>query len=130
MSVGQEGDIIAAVEASLLEGQSRADIVEAARDDGVDIGAVDRAIAIIADRWIQDAAQTRDQSFAYHVRTLKHLYEKSYRLCDYKTCLQIMKQLAKVQAIEKKVTPPAKQPKEVPNDVAAALKVLKGGKQT
>jgi len=59
---------------------------------------IDRAYAEILESWIQDAEQNRDDIYAFHVRLRKHLYQKSYALNDFKTCLAIAGDLEKLQS--------------------------------
>jgi hypothetical protein len=58
---------------------------------------INEAYAHIVERWVTDAGQDEDKSFAYHVRLRKHLYQKSFGLNDFKTCLAIAADLAGIE---------------------------------
>lgn len=47
------------------------------------------------DRWMADA-NTKEESYAIQVRMLQHLYDKSYKLNDFKTAGSIAKDLNKL----------------------------------
>jgi hypothetical protein len=97
-------DISQLIEAALLQGATRA-VVEAELIRRAAANAtnppqpaeIDAAYAVILDRWIADAAQDEEKTFAYHVRMRKHLYQKSFSLNDFKTCLAIAADLAKLE---------------------------------
>lgn len=55
------------------------------------------AHAEVLRRWCEDAATT-DLNFARQLRTLRHLYDKSYKLNDFKTCVGIQVRIEALQA--------------------------------
>lgn len=58
---------------------------------------VREAHAEVLRRWMEDA-QTDDPRFARQLRTLRHLYDRSYKLNDFKTCVSISLEIDKLQA--------------------------------
>lgn len=59
---------------------------------------IDAAYAQIVDRWLTDAASDDETVHAYHVRLRQHLYQRAYQLNDFKTCLAVANDLAKLQS--------------------------------
>jgi hypothetical protein len=92
------------IEAALLRGATRAivdaELQKVSAESGTPMPTreeVDAAYASCVERWIVDAEQDPGGIYAYHVRLRKHLYQKSYVLNDFKTCLAIAADLAKLQ---------------------------------
>jgi len=127
------------IEAALLQGATRNVVEEqihrAATAAGAtmpDRGAIDACYAEIVDRWIADAEREPDEIYAYHVRLRKRLYQRSYNLNDFKTCLSIAESLAKLEATHAEQVRKAKEAKSFANQFTApttpALKSIRGGK--
>jgi hypothetical protein len=92
------------IEAALLQGATRTvvetELARRAVATGIaipDPKDIDAAYAQILDRWITEANQDEENTFAYHVRMRKHLYQKSFSLNDFKTCLAIAADLTKIE---------------------------------
>ena len=95
----------ALVESAILAGGTRpivehrvAEQCAAASEPPPSPADIDRAYVKIVDRWISDAAADDEQVHAYHVRLRQHLYQRAYQLNDFKTCLAIAGDLAKLQS--------------------------------
>jgi hypothetical protein len=92
------------IESALLKGATRAVIeLELSRRattsgvQGPSAEEINAAYAHIVERWVADGGQDEEKSFAYHVRLRKHLYQKSFALNDFKTCLAIAADLAALE---------------------------------
>jgi hypothetical protein len=92
------------IEAALLKGATRAFIeaelfkhAEATQTPAPLPAEIDAAYALILNDWIDDANPDEEKAFAYHVRIRKHLYQKSFHLNDFKSCLAIADNLAKLE---------------------------------
>jgi hypothetical protein len=92
------------IESALLKGATRAvislELARQAHANGTKPPSneeINAAYAAILDRWVEDGNQDEDESYAYHVRMRKHLYQKSFALNDFKTCLAIAADLADVE---------------------------------
>ncbi len=96
-----EQELEGMIESALLKGATRAIIeMELARQfqaSGLAAPTADEinaAYAQMVERWVTDAGVDEEKAFAYHVRMRKHLYQKSFSLNDFKTCLAIAADLA------------------------------------
>lgn len=96
--------LIDLVEAGLLRGTTRAvldrnikETFEKAGKRAPSAAKINEAYAQAVDRWIADAETDEQAIYAYHVRVRKHLYQRSYTINDFKTCMAIMNDLAKLQ---------------------------------
>lgn len=71
------------------------------------------AHAEVLRRWCEDAGTT-DLTFARQLRTLRHLYDKSYKLNDFKTCVGIQVRIETLQTKQRPKDPagPAGTPTE------------------
>lgn len=122
------------VEAAILAGGTR-DIVEQrvaelCERDGVprpDPTAIDACYVQIVDKWLTDAADDDEQVHAYHVRLRKHLYQRAYQLNDFKTCLAIATDLAKLQAQYNRERAIRQQRQRPDARRARALELITGG---
>jgi hypothetical protein len=99
-----EPEIAMIIEAALLQGATRAVVEAEIARRAIATGMtapepkdIDAAYAKILDRWVAEANQDEEIAFAYHVRMRKHLYLKSFSLNDFKTCLAIASDLAKLE---------------------------------
>src|SRR5579885_2750958 len=99
-----DAQLIYSIEGMLLQGMTR-DMVEfTLYGEAIKAGveppspqAITDAYAAIAERWVNDASSDPKEINGFHIRAWKHLYAKSYKLNDFKTCLQILADLAKIQ---------------------------------
>jgi hypothetical protein len=97
-------DLATMIEAAILRGATRA-VIEAellkqsteTKTPAPTAEEINAAYAIIVNGWIEDANQTEENAYAYHVRIRKHLYQKSFHLNDFKSCLAIADNLAKLE---------------------------------
>lgn len=92
------------IEGALLKGATRAvinlELARAAQTNGMPPPSqeeINAAYATIVERWVEDGNQPEEKSYAYHVRLRKHLYQKSFALNDFKTCLAVAADLAAVE---------------------------------
>jgi hypothetical protein len=92
------------IESALLKGATRAVIeIELARQAQANgqpcptAEEINAAYAEIVEHWITDANQDEEKIYAYHVRIRKHLYQKSFALNDFKTCLAVASDLAAIE---------------------------------
>jgi hypothetical protein len=92
------------IESALLKGATRAvieiELERQAKTNGQPIptkAEINEAYAEIVEHWISDANQDEEKIYAYHVRIRKHLYQKSFALNDFKTCLAIASDLAAIE---------------------------------
>jgi hypothetical protein len=92
------------IESALLKGATRPvinlELARAAKANGLPgptDDEINAAYAEILDRWVEDGNQPEEKSYAYHVRMRKHLYQKSFALNDFKTCLAVAADLAAVE---------------------------------
>jgi hypothetical protein len=133
-------DLITTIEAALLQGATRKVVEEelqrtatAAEAPMPDAATIDAAYASIVEHWIADSERSPDESFAYHVRLRKHLYQRSYHLNDFKTCLAIAESMAKLVAKHEERLRKEKEAKSFANQFAipapAPLKSIRGGKK-
>lgn len=53
---------------------------------------MEKALIVCYDRWKEDA-DSIDLEYAQTYRKLTHMYEKSYSMCDFKTCERIIKSI-------------------------------------
>jgi hypothetical protein len=97
-------DLADIIESALLKGATRAvinlELARAAQANGMQpptVEEINAAYAAIIDRWVGDGNQPEEKSYAYHVRLRKHLYQKSFALNDFKTCLAVVADLAAVE---------------------------------
>lgn len=96
------------IEAALLKGATRtvveAELIRRAAANATTPPTpteIDAAYAEIVDRWVADADEDPEKTFAYHKRMRKHLYQKSFSLNDFKTCLAIAADLAKLEELHR-----------------------------
>jgi hypothetical protein len=133
-------DLSTIIEAALLQGATRRVVEEevqrsatAAGAEMPDSAAIDAIYASIVENWITDAECDPDESFAYAVRLRKHLYQRSYHLNDFKTCLAIAESLAKLIAKHDEQARKVKEAKSFAKQFditkTAPLKSIKGGKK-
>lgn len=99
-----EVELAEIIESALLKGATRAvinlELARQAQANGTTPPSqeeINAAYATIVERWIEDANQSEEKSYAYHVRLRKSLYQKSFALNDFKTCLAVAADLAGVE---------------------------------
>jgi len=99
------------VEEAIMQGATREQVDAAihqayeARGDSPPASAeIDAAYATCVDRWIQAAERDNSAVRALQLRRLDHLYERSHRLNDFKTCLQIVREQNRVWAVYREET--------------------------
>lgn len=88
-------DLIFEVERLLLAGKTL-DIIIAGLAEGHSEEEVRAAHDSCLVRWMAEA-KTEDPVFARQLRTLRHLYDKSFKLNDFKACLAVHKQIQDLQ---------------------------------
>lgn len=136
----KEYDLTTIIEAALLQAATRAVVEDqvrrAATAAGVDVpdpGAIDAEYAAIVERWVADSDRAPEELHAYHVRLRKHLYQRSYTLNDFKTCLQIAESITKLEKAHAEQVRKAQEAKSFANQFAnpntPALKSIPGGKK-
>ena len=90
------------IEGLLLKGCTR-HLVDAAIDQETKTepkptkAEIDAAYAECLDTWVNNAAEDPDKVQAFHLRSRRYLYQKSMQINDFKTCLAILKDLAKLE---------------------------------
>lgn len=135
-----EFSLVALVEAALLQGATRPVVEEEIRRNATasqiempDIATIDATYAKIVERWITDAEREPEEIYAYHIRLRKHLYQRSYNLNDFKTCLAIAESLAKLQKTHEERVRKAEEAKSFANQFStpsnSSLKSIKGGRK-
>jgi hypothetical protein len=58
---------------------------------------IDAAYAECLDTWVNTAEDDSDKVHAFHLRSRRYLYQRSMQINDFKTCLAILKDLAKLE---------------------------------
>jgi len=134
-------DLLATVEAALLQGAVRSVVEEQIQRSATAAGAelpdrteIDACYAEILNRWIADADRDPAELYAYSVRLRKHLFQRSYNLNDFKTCLAIAESLTKLDAKHAEQVRKAEEAKSFADQfkngaTAPVLKSIRGGKK-